>query len=88
SGVTQAIRSRLNFTDDATWRKFSARRLELIDSMSLSTRKASEQEKEIRKVAETLCVEFGFPTTALPDFDKLVRAAIQSARRNRKRVPK
>ncbi len=87
-GFTRAIRSKLNFTNDSQWKKFSARRLELIDSMALSTKKASEQDEEIKNVANTLRIEFGFPDDALEDFDKLVKAAIQSARRNRKRLNK
>ncbi|KAK9462384.1 transcription factor Vhr1-domain-containing protein [Lipomyces oligophaga] len=88
SGVTQIIRQKLQFTNEGQWKKFSARRLELIDSMSLSSRKASEQEDVIIAVADTLREEYGFPPVALPDFDKLVRAAVQSVRRNRKRLPK
>ncbi|KAK9365793.1 transcription factor Vhr1-domain-containing protein [Lipomyces kononenkoae] len=88
SGVTQTIRQKLQFTDEGLWKKFSARRLELIDSMSLSTKKASEQDDVIIAVADTLREEYGFPPQTLPDFDKLVRAAVQSVRRNRKRLPK
>ncbi|KAK9495127.1 transcription factor Vhr1-domain-containing protein [Lipomyces doorenjongii] len=88
SGVTQTIRQKLQFTDEGQWKKFSARRLELIDSMSLSTKKASEQDDVIIAVADTLREEYGFPPQTLPDFDKLVRAAVQSVRRNRKRLPK
>ncbi|KAK9249116.1 transcription factor Vhr1-domain-containing protein [Lipomyces tetrasporus] len=88
SGVTQTIRQKLHFTDEGQWKKFSARRLELIDSMSLSTKKASEQDDVIIAVADTLREEYGFPPQTLPDFDKLVRAAVQSVRRNRKRLPK
>ncbi|KAK9482346.1 transcription factor Vhr1-domain-containing protein [Lipomyces starkeyi] len=88
SGVTQTIRQKLQFTDEGLWKKFSARRLELIDSMSLSTKKSSEQYDVIIAVADTLRDEYGFPPRTLPDFDKLVRAAVQSVRRNRKRLPK
>lgn len=84
-GITHTIREKLGFLDERLWRRFSARRLELIDMLELSSRKASEQEDEIRKVSEILRVEFGFPADTYPDFDKLVRAAIQSVRRNRKR---
>ncbi|KAI5968720.1 hypothetical protein CANMA_002156 [Candida margitis] len=84
-GVTHSIRNKLNFLDDRLWKRFSARRLELIDTMDLSSRKASEQELEIRKVAETLRIEFGYDESYTDDFDKLVRAAVQSVRRNRKR---
>ncbi|KAK9480369.1 transcription factor Vhr1-domain-containing protein [Lipomyces japonicus] len=88
SGVTQTIRSKLHFTDEGQWKKFSARRLELIDSMALSSKKASEQDDVIIAVADTLREEYGFAPHTLPDFDKLVRAAVQSVRRNRKRLPK
>ncbi|KAK9383837.1 transcription factor Vhr1-domain-containing protein [Kockiozyma suomiensis] len=88
SGVTQTIRQKLNFVDEGQWKKFSARRLELIDSMALSTKKASEQDDVIIAVADNLREEYGFPPDTLQDFDKLVRAAVQSVRRNRKRLPK
>ncbi|KAK9451033.1 transcription factor Vhr1-domain-containing protein [Limtongia smithiae] len=88
SGVTQTIRQKLKFDDEGQWKKFSARRLELIDSMSLSSKKASEQEEVIFAVADTLREEYGFPPHTIPDFDRLVRAAVQSVRRNRKRLPK
>ncbi|WPK24516.1 hypothetical protein PUMCH_001790 [Australozyma saopauloensis] len=84
-GVTRLIRERLNFQDDRLWKRFSARRLELIDAMDLSSKKASEQEDEIRKVADILRVEFLYGQLYYSDFDKLVRAAVQSVRRNRKR---
>ncbi|CAK7895350.1 hypothetical protein CAAN1_05S03180 [[Candida] anglica] len=84
-GITYAIRSKLNFLDERLWKRFSARRLELIDTLDLSSKKASEQEDEIRNVAEALRVEFQYPDEYFSDFDKLVRAAIQSVRRNRKR---
>lgn len=84
-GVTQSIRAKLNFLDDRKWRRFSARRLELIDSLGLSNRKASEQYNMITYVANELRKEYQFPEENMDDFDKLVRAAIQSVRRNRKR---
>lgn len=87
-GITRLIRERLNFQDDRLWKRFSARRLELIDAMDLSSKKASEQEDEIRKVAEILRVEFLYDQLYYLDFDKLVRAAVQSVRRNRKRGSK
>lgn len=87
-GMTQTIRLKLNFTDERQWKKFSARRLELIDSLSLSDRKASEQDTDITDVANRLRIEYGYPADALLDFEKLVRAGIQSVRRNRKRIPK
>ncbi|KAK7686871.1 hypothetical protein QCA50_009947 [Cerrena zonata] len=87
-GVTHTIRERLNFLDERLWKRFSARRLELIDTLELSTRKASEQELEISNVADTLRIEFGFGPDSFSDFDRLVRAAVQSVRRNRKRATK
>lgn len=87
-GVTHSIREKLNFLDDRLWKRFSARRLELIDTLDLSSRKASEQEDEIRKVADILRQEFHFDSRYFEDFDKLVRAAVQSVRRNRKRSTK
>lgn len=87
-GVTHSIRDKLNFHDERLWKRFSARRLELIDTLDLSSRKASEQEQEIRKVSEILRTEFNYHSSYAPDFNKLVRAAIQSVRRNRKRSSK
>ncbi|KAF3987629.1 hypothetical protein FT663_03193 [Candidozyma haemuli var. vulneris] len=87
-GVTHSIREKLNFQDERLWKRFSARRLELIDTLDLSSKKASEQEDEIRKVAEVLRLEFKFDSQYFDDFDKLVRAAVQSVRRNRKRSTK
>lgn len=87
-GVTQSIRSKLNFLDERLWKRFSARRLELIDTLDLSSKKASEQEDEIKDVAERLRVEFGYGSEYFMEFDKLVRAAVQSVRRNRKRSSK
>lgn len=87
-GVTHAIRAKLNFLDERLWKRFSARRLELIDTLDLSSRKASEQEEQIQRVAEELRIEFKYPVEYFFDFDKLVRAAVQSVRRNRKRSSK
>lgn len=84
-GITQAIRTHLGFNDDKKWKQFSTRRLELIDKFNLSYKKASEQDDSIKQIANLLRIEFGFPMETLMDFDKLVRAAIQSVRRNRKR---
>lgn len=88
SGMTQLIRNKLRFNDESLWKRFSARRLELIDTMALSDRKASEQDSAIRQVAHTLRTEYGYDEDTIPDFEKLVRAGIQSVRRNRKRLPK
>lgn len=87
-GVTHAIREKLNFLDERLWKRFLARRLELIDTLDLSSRKASDQEDEIKKVADMLRLEFKYGPEYFPDFDKLVRAAVQSVRRNRKRSTK
>ncbi|KAG7692879.1 hypothetical protein KL930_004225 [Ogataea haglerorum] len=88
TGATSAIRKKLNFHDEILWRKFSSRRLLLVESLSLSSKKACEQDAEIAVCAQTLQQEFGFPRETLPEFDKLVRLAIQSVRRNKKRSQK
>lgn len=88
TGMTQLIRAKLRFTDESLWKRFSARRLELIDTLALSERKASEQDASIRKVAHTLLKEYGYDESNMGDFERLVRAGIQSVRRNRKRLPK
>ena len=85
---TSIIRKRLNFTDESLWKQFSSRRLQLVESLSLSCKKASEQDDEIKMCANTLLHEFNFNEKYLPDFDKLVRFAIQSVRRNKKRSQK
>lgn len=84
--TTQLLRAKLGFRDDMLWKRFCARRLELIHSLSLSSRKASEQEEPVHFVARKLCSEYGYnPEGVLPDFEKLVRAGIQSVRRNQRR---
>lgn len=88
AGMTQLIRQKLNFTNESLWKRFSARRLELIDSRFLSEKKASEQDESIKEVSNLLRTEFGYPEDNILDFEKLVRAGIQSVRRNRKRIPK
>lgn len=88
AGITHAIRQRLGFEDSRLWKRFLARRLELIDTLDLSSKKASDQEDEIKKVAEILRLEFRYDVQYFSDFDKLVRAAVQSVRRNRKRGTK
>lgn len=87
-GVTHIIRDKLNFHDERKWKRFSARRLELIDTLDLSSKKASEQEADISRVAEALRIEFEYSLEYFDEFDRLVRAAIQSVRRNRKRSSK
>ncbi|SCV01505.1 LAMI_0G11914g1_1 [Lachancea mirantina] len=88
SGTTRKIREQLNFCDERLWKRFSGRRLELIDKFKLSERKASEQDKNIRQIATILRTEFGYPSSSSPEFEKLVTAAVQSVRRNRKRSSK
>lgn len=88
SGITRQIRSKLNFHDEKLWKLFSSRRLELIDTMELSRKKASEQDAEILKCSRILMSEFGYLDQHEQDFVKLVSVAIQSVRRNRKRSTK
>ncbi|CDO93088.1 unnamed protein product [Kluyveromyces dobzhanskii CBS 2104] len=88
TGTTHQIREQLNFRDDKKWKQFSSRRLELIDKFNLSERKASEQDENIRQIANILRTEYGYPTVASSEFEKLVTAAVQSVRRNRKRSTK
>lgn len=87
-GATSIIRDKLGFKDEAMWKRFSSRRLQLVESLSMSSKKASEQDEEIKICAKTLMKEFGFPHDTLPEFDKLVRLAIQSVRRNKRRSEK
>lgn len=87
-GTTQKIREQLNFSDEKKWKRFSGRRLELIDKFGLSERKASEQDENIRQIATILRTEFGYPLSSGSEFEKLVTAAVQSVRRNRKRSKK
>lgn len=87
-GTTQKIREQLNFSDEKKWKRFSGRRLELIDKFGLSERKASEQDDNIRQIATILRTEFGYPLNSASEFEKLVTAAVQSVRRNRKRSKK
>lgn len=85
NGTTHKIREQLGFTDEKKWKRFSSRRLELIDKFQLSQFKASEQDLNIKQIANILRTEFGYPVTCSMEFEKLVTAAIQSVRRNRKR---
>ncbi|CCF60701.1 hypothetical protein KAFR_0L00930 [Kazachstania africana CBS 2517] len=87
-GTTHKIREHLNFTDDKKWKKFSSRRLELIDKFGLSEKKASEQDDNIKQIASILRSEFQYPSSASLEFERLVTAAVQSVRRNRKRSKK
>ena len=87
-GTIHKIRDSLNFTDSKKWKKFSSRRLQLIDHFGLSERKASEQDDNIKQIADILRNEFEYPIDSLSDFEKLVTAAVQSVRRNRKRSKK
>ncbi|KAG0671718.1 hypothetical protein C6P45_005324 [Maudiozyma exigua] len=88
SGTTHKIREHLNFKDEMKWKRFSNRRLELIDKFKLSKVKASEQDQNIKQIANILRTEFDYPDETLGDFEKLVTAAVQSVRRNRKRSMK
>lgn len=88
NGTTHRIREQLNFVDEKKWKRFSSRRLELIDKFQLSQFKASEQDLNIKQIANILRTEFGYPVTYSGEFEKLVTAAIQSVRRNRKRSKK
>lgn len=85
SGTTHKIREALNFKDEMKWKRFSNRRLELIDKFKLSKFKASEQDQNIKQIANILRTEFDYPESTLGEFEKLVTAAVQSVRRNRKR---
>ncbi|CCK72773.1 Vhr2p KNAG_0L01530 [Huiozyma naganishii CBS 8797] len=87
-GTTHRIRELLKFTNEKKWKQFSSRRLELIDRFGLSERKASEQDDNIRQIATLLREEFEFPESSALEFEKLVTAAVQSVRRNRKRSKK
>ncbi|KAL3232928.1 hypothetical protein RNJ44_04844 [Nakaseomyces bracarensis] len=87
-GTTHKIREQLDFTDEIKWKQFSSRRLELIDKFELSKHKASEQDDNIKQIANMLRIEFEFPVEATQGFEKLVTAAVQSVRRNRKRSKK
>ncbi len=87
-GTTHKIREQLRFTDEIKWKQFSSRRLELIDKFELSKYKASEQDDNIKQIANMLRIEFEFPVEATQGFEKLVTAAVQSVRRNRKRSKK
>ncbi|CEP60072.1 uncharacterized protein LALA0_S01e02388g [Lachancea lanzarotensis] len=87
-GTTRKIREHLNFTDERRWKQFSGRRLELIEKFRLSERKASEQDNSVAQIATILRTEFGYPLNSSAEFEKLVTAAVQSVRRNRKRSTK
>lgn len=88
NGATHKIRELLNFNDEKKWKQFSSRRLELIDKFQLSQYKASEQDQNIKQIATILRTEFGYPVSCSKEFEKLVTAAVQSVRRNRKRSKK
>ncbi|XBW37490.1 hypothetical protein QEN19_003071 [Hanseniaspora menglaensis] len=84
-GTTHKIREQLQFTDNKKWKLFSTRRLELIDRFKLFEKKASEQDCNIERIANILRTEFDYSIEHQLDFEKLVTAAVQSVRRNRKR---
>lgn len=85
NGTTQKIRNQLQFLDNKKWKLFSTRRLELIDRFKLFEKKASEQDCNIERIANILRTEFDYSIEHQLDFEKLVTAAVQSVRRNRKR---
>ncbi|KAL6933182.1 hypothetical protein ACO0R3_002282 [Hanseniaspora guilliermondii] len=84
-GTTHKIRENLQFLDNKKWKLFSTRRLELIDRFKLFEKKASEQDCNIERIANILRTEFDYSIEHQVDFEKLVTAAVQSVRRNRKR---
>ena len=85
NGTTHKIREQLQFLDNKKWKLFSTRRLELIDRFKLFEKKASEQDCNIERIANILRTEFDYSIEHQLDFEKLVTAAVQSVRRNRKR---
>lgn len=85
TGTTHKIRENLQFLDNKKWKLFSTRRLELIDRFKLFEKKASEQDCNIERIANILRTEFDYSIDHQVDFEKLVTAAVQSVRRNRKR---
>ncbi|OBA25456.1 Vhr1-domain-containing protein [Hanseniaspora valbyensis NRRL Y-1626] len=85
NGTTYKIREQLQFLDNKKWKLFSTRRLELIDRFKLFEKKASEQDCNIERIANILRTEFDYSIEHQLDFEKLVTAAVQSVRRNRKR---
>lgn len=85
NGTTYKIRESLQFLDNKKWKLFSTRRLELIDRFKLFEKKASEQDCNIERIANILRTEFDYSIEHQVDFEKLVTAAVQSVRRNRKR---
>lgn len=82
---TKDIRNLLGFEGQKKWKDFTNRRLQLIDTFKLSEDKASKQDTNVKQVANILRVEFNYPITTASHFEKLVVAAIQSVRRNKKR---
>lgn len=84
-GKTYRIRKELDFLDDHKWKRFSKRRLELINKFQLATFKASQQNENVKQIASILRTEFGYPINTSVSFERLVTAAVQSVRRNMKR---
>ncbi|CAB4252247.1 similar to Saccharomyces cerevisiae YIL056W VHR1 Transcriptional activator [Maudiozyma barnettii] len=82
---TKDIRKVLKFYDEATWKRFSGRRYQLIDTFGLKDEIASEQDGKISQVANILRTEFSYPLSTTEYFERLVMAAIQCVRRNMKR---
>lgn len=83
--TTLALRQKLGFHDDAVWKQFCVKRLNIIHTLHLGSRKASEQEEEIKHVASSLCKEYGYHPSFELDFEKLIIAGVQSVRRNHRR---
>ncbi|KAG0653747.1 hypothetical protein C6P45_003643 [Maudiozyma exigua] len=82
---TKTIRNELNFDDDETWKQFSTRRYQLIETFKLGQEKASDQNDNISQVAHILRTEFHYPLSRSGYFEKLVIAGIQCTRRNKQR---
>ena len=82
---TKTIRKELGFDDDETWKQFSTRRHQLIETFKLGDEKASDQNGNISQVANILRTEFHYPLSRAVYFEKLVIAGIQCTRRNKQR---
>lgn len=86
AGLTTQLRNEINvFKDEKIWKQFTARRLNLIETEGLYKKKAKEQDAEIVGVTKILMEEFNIGPDKSGNVNKLVKAAIQSTRRNRKR---
>ena len=83
---TKELRRSLALEDQGTWKRFTERRRQLLSTFSLGEQRASSQNDDIVRVADVLRTEFHYPLTARALFEKLVIAAVQSIRRNKKRA--